>query len=284
MIIDMDIYGQIRHMYVQDSKSQRAIARELGISRNTVKKYCDGGCVPWERKDYERDAPVVTEEVRKFIRNCFAEDEAENLPKQSHTARQIFKRLKRELGFTGGESTVRRIVRQMKQPFKEAFVPLEFDPGEAAQIDWGEVRIYLKNERIKVQLFCYRLCYSADIFVRAFYRQNQESFLEGHVKAFTYCGGVPKRVIFDNARVAVKEGFGRYAKPQDAYKALSAHYAFGMDFCNINSGNEKGLVENLVGWVRRNVLALMPASNIVTTKSKAGTRRWENSLRLKGHV
>jgi transposase len=78
------------------------------------------------------------------------------------------------------------------------------------------------------------------------------------VEAFTHTLGVPKTVVFDNAKVAVKEGFGLYAKPQAAYQALSAHYAFEMHFCNINSGNEKGLVENLVGWVRRNVLVPVP--------------------------
>lgn len=258
MIIDVDLYGKIRYMYVQEKMSQRAISRKLGISRNTVKKYCDGEHVPWERKPYQRESLVVTEEIKDFIHQCLAEDEEENLPKQSHTARRIHKRLVEEKGFTGAESTIRRVVREIKQPVKEAFVPLEFDLGEAAQVDWGEATIYLKGEKTKVQLFCYRLCYSADIFVKAFFRQNQESFLEGHVDAFNHSNGIPKKVIFDNARVAVKEGFGLHAKPQDTYQALSAHYAFALHFTNINSGNEKGLVENLVGWVRRNVLVPVP--------------------------
>jgi transposase len=258
VIIDVDLYGRIRHMYVQQKMSQRAIARELGISRNTVKKYCQGDHVPWERKAYERKSSLVTEEVKDFIRQCFVHDEKENLPKQSHTARQIYKRLVKEHSFTGSESTIRRVVREMRPPKKEAFVPLEFDPGEAAQVDWGEATVYIKGERTKVQLFCYRLCYSADIFVKAFYRQNQESFLEGHVEAFAHTSGAPQRVIFDNAKVAVKEGFGLYAKPQALYQALSAHYAFQLHFCNINSGNEKGLVENLVGWMRRNVMVPVP--------------------------
>ena len=258
MIVDVDLYGQIRHMYIQEGKSQRAISRTLGISRNTVKKYCDGDHVPWNRKLYERASSIVTEEVRAFIQECFAQDEAEGLKKQSHTARRIYHRLKKEKGFTGGESTIRNIVNEMRPKNKEAFMPLQFDPGEAAQIDWGEATVYFRDEKTKVQLFCYRPCYSADIFVKAFYRQNQESFLEGHVDAFTHFNGVPGKIIFDNARVAVKEGFGLYAKPQAAYQALSAHYAFDMHFTNINSGNEKSLVENLVGWSRRNILVPVP--------------------------
>ncbi len=164
MIIDVDFYGQIRNMYVHQKMSQRAIARELGISRNTVKKYCEGNHVPWERQAYERQSSVITEEVEAFIRQCFAEDQAENLPKQCHTARRIHERLVNEKDFVGAESTVRRVVRKIKQPVKEAFVPLEFDPGEAAQIDWGEATVYLKGKKVKVQLFCYRLCYSLPLY------------------------------------------------------------------------------------------------------------------------
>ena len=258
MIIDVDLYGQIRHMFIQQGMTQRAISRALGISRNTVKKYCDGDHVPWNRKLYERTSSVVTEEVRAFIQECLAEDEAEGLKKQSHTARRIYHRLKHEKRFTGGESTIRNIVNEMRPKHKEAFMPLEFDPGEAAQVDWGEATVYFRGKKAKVQLFCYRPCYSADIFVKAFYRQNQESFLEGHTDAFTHFNGVPGKIIFDNARVAVKEGFGLYAKPQAAYQALSAHYALDMHFTNINSGNEKSLVENLVGWSRRNILVPVP--------------------------
>jgi len=143
VIIDVDLYAKIRHMYVQQKMSQRAIAKALGISRNTVKKYCKGEHVPWERQPYHREAPVVTKEVRDFIRQCLDEDAAENIPKQYHTARRIYQRLVKEKSFTGAESTIRRVVREMKQPMKEAFMPLEFDPGEAAQVDWGEATIVL---------------------------------------------------------------------------------------------------------------------------------------------
>lgn len=92
----------------------------------------------------------------------------------------------------------------------------------------------------------------------AFMHQNEESFLEGQKKAFEYFGGVPHKVIFDNAKVAVKEGFGKHAVMQNTYKAFSAHYIFDALFCNVASGNEKGLVENLVGFSRRNLLVPVP--------------------------
>ena len=75
---------------------------------------------------------------------------------------------------------------------------------------------------------------------------------------FDYFKGIPKRLIFDNAKVAVREGFGLHAKATKEYKAFAAHYSFQTDFCNIASGNEKGLVENLVGYARRNFMVPVP--------------------------
>lgn len=96
------------------------------------------------------------------------------------------------------------------------------------------------------------------MFVMAFMHQNEESFLESQQKAFEYFGGVPHKVIFDNAKVAVKEGFGKYAIIQNTYRAFSVHYTFDALFCNVTNGNEKGLVENLVGFSRRNLLVPVP--------------------------
>lgn len=248
------MYEQIRQLYAVHKLSQREIARKLNISRNTVAKYCKGDCLPGERKTYaKRSSPVVTDEVISFIEQCFAEDRLLGRKKQKHTAIRIYNRLVEEMKFTGGESTIRRIVRELKKQTKEVFMPLQFDPAEAAQIDFGEAAIRLKNKQVDIKIFCARLCSSGSFFVTTSFRKNEESFLEGHVKAFEFFGGVPKRVIFDNARVAVSEGYGPYVKKQtDRYLSLQAHYAFHTDYCNIASGNEKGLVENLVGFVRRN--------------------------------
>ena len=121
----------------------------------------------------------------------------------------------------------------------------------------------LPVKKTKINLFCMRECYSADIYCIAFFRQNEESFLEGQITGYEYFGGVCKRTIFDNAKVAVKEGFGVHAKVQDRYKALAAHYSFKCEFCNIAAGHEKGLVEGLVGWVRRNILVPIPRINTI---------------------
>ena len=256
MVITVEIYKQIRKMRL-DGMSQRQIAAVLRISRNTVKKYWDGDSVPWERKDYSQEASVLTEDVVAFVQQCLDED-AHNPRKQHHTAKRIYDRLVAECGFTGGETTVRRLVRELREKPQEAFVPLSFPAGDTMQIDWGEATVYLNGIKTVVNLFCARLCYSGAPMVLAYCRQNEESFLDALVQVFQYFGGVPRKVIFDNGKVAVKDGFGAHARKQAGYAAPAAHYGFEAVFCNPASGNEKALVEGLVGYIRRNVCVPVP--------------------------
>ncbi len=253
----MKDYDEIRKRYLA-GESQRKIAKALGISRNTVAKYCEGATVPWVRKTPERVSTVLTDEIIAFIQSCLDEDEAEGLKKQRHTAKRIYDRLVEETGFSGGLSTIRAKVHELRQLMPAAFLPLQFDPGEALQVDWGEAFVYIKGNREKINLFCARLCYSCRPVVLAYHRQNEESFLDAFVRIFKTVGGVPAKVIFDNGKVAVKDGFGSHAKKQAGYTELSAHYAFEALFCNPAEGHEKGLVEGLVGWARRNILVPVP--------------------------
>ncbi len=237
----MEIYEKIRYYQAHTDYSQRKVAELLGISRNTVKKYWKGQAVPWERKPGSgRRNDIITADVKAFIAACMEADR--NVPrKQRHTAHRIYERLVRELGFEGCEASVRRTVAEMRGTPCDVFVPLAYEPAEALQIDWGEVTVVLAGVKQTVRLWCMCECSSGDCFVTAFYRQNEESFLEGIVKGFEYFGGVPQKMIFDNARVAVKEGFGHHAKATDKYLALSAHYAFRPIFCNPAQGHEKDL-------------------------------------------
>lgn len=259
-MIDINIYEQIRHLYAVEKLSQRAIARKLGISRNTVKRYCNGENVPWESKPRQYECPV-TEPIRPTVQRWLEEDK--HAPKkQRHTATRIHERLVEEYGFNGSYSVVRDLVRELRSQDHKAYIPLEFDPGEAAQVDWGEATVYLNGKKVKVQLFCYRLCSSSAPYVAAFPSQRSESFLAGHVQAFKFLGGVPRRLIYDNLKTAVKEGWGRYVLAQQpAFLALRSHYAFSAEFCNPGAANEKGLVEGLVGYIRRNVLVPVPRVN-----------------------
>ena len=261
MSVTMDEYAAIRHKSLVEGLSQRQIAKQLGISRNTVAKYCHGDTYAGLRASYCRAASMMTPDIIQFIQQCLQEDALEPNKKQHHTARRIYHRLVAEMNFTGGESTVRALVRKLRGNLMGAYVPLEFEPGSAMQIDFGTAYVYLKGNRTLVNTFCARLCYSCAPFVFCFRKQNSEAFLEGIIRAFEFFQGVPRRVIFDNAKVAVKSGSGKLAIPQENYEALAAHYCFFPDFCNVRSGNEKGLVENLVGFIRRNVLVPVPRAD-----------------------
>ena len=161
MVVGMSLYSQIREAYIS-GESQRSIAKRLGVSRPTVKKYCEGAIMPGVRKEYLRAPSVVTPQVENFIRMCLETDKEEGLRKQSHTAKRIYDRLVSEMGFTGSYSIVRRVVHEMKEQYipAQADMPLEYDPGDAIQIDWGEATVYLRGERKVIQIFCGRLCYS----------------------------------------------------------------------------------------------------------------------------
>ena len=119
MVTSVDVYKSIRALQLEGVTSQRAAAKILGISRNTVKKYWMGDAVPWDRKTYQREASVVTPEVRQFIEHCLDTDTAEGVKKQRHTARRIYNRLVEEFGYTGSESAIRAAVHEAKAERKE---------------------------------------------------------------------------------------------------------------------------------------------------------------------
>ena len=284
MILTMDDYKQMRRGY-GDGKSQRAVADETGHSRNTVKKYWKGDAIPHERKPYSpRASPVMTDEMVGYIQGYMQEDVEEGLPKQSHTSRRIFERLRDEHGYAGGESTVRRKVHELKNSQPKAFIPLEFGPGEAMQVDWGQAYFYIRDVRELLNYFCARLCYSRKFFVVAYRHQDEESFLEAFVRTFDEFGGVPGKVIFDNAKVAVKKGFGAHAVTQAQYGLLSAHYGFEPVFCNPRQGHEKGLVEELVKEARRKFMVPVPRVDSLAALNAqlAGKCRAHDSRRIAG--
>jgi len=248
---------RIRREHFVYGKSIRRIARELGCSRRTVKKALQDSTVPV----YRRTAPIrypVLQPVIPLIDNWLKEDESQP-KKQRHTATRIWIRLKEEAGFTGGESTVRRYVHEKRLVVPEVFVPLVYQPGSDAQVDWGEAKVILNRAEIVVQFFTLRLCYSGACLVVAYRNQKQEAFFDGHQQSFHFLGGVPKRVAYDNLTTAVKKVLsGRNRQEQDFFTAFRSHFLFESIFCQPAKANEKGGVENIIGYVRRNFFVPVP--------------------------
>lgn len=255
---------RIRRAYYVDRKSLRQIAREEQCSREKVKNALQDHPKRSSQLTSPRSAPVFgpfRARVDALLR------QNESLPrKQRYTSPKIFEILRAE-GYQGCESRIRQYMAEWNKTHKqEVFLPLEFDPGQDAQVDWGEAMVLLNGQRQKVQLFTMRLCYSRRTFVIAFPSQNQESFLYGHVLAFHHFGGIPHRISYDNLASAVKMAVDpsdkrkRTRHEQRAFTALRSHYLFEAHFCTpgLKGAHEKGGIEHGVGFTRRNYLVPLP--------------------------
>ena len=250
-------YELIRRKHFVDGESARSIAKELGHSRKAVTKALAHAVPPGYRQTKPRAKPAI--DAYRGIIDGWLESDATRPRKQRHTARRVFERLRDEHGFTGSECTVRRYVASRKPQPTDVFVPLVFGPGEEAQVDWGEAVVIVNGRERKVQLFCMRLGHSRHAFVRAYERADMESFLDGHVRAFEFFGGVPRRLAYDNLKSAVvRVGRGRDRRLNERFLGLRSWYLFDTRFCNVESGNEKGHVENLVKRAQRTFLTPLP--------------------------
>lgn len=249
---------QIRRAHYIEGKSIRQIQRETGHHRQTIRKALEDGEVPVYTLQQPRPSPVL-EPVKAIIEQWLAEDAARP-PKQRHTAKRIYERLKTEYHFRGAESTVRRYVgHRRRQAQAQVFIPLEYTPGQIAQVDFGEAQVVIAGEPLTAQLFCLRLGYSKQPFVTALPSQAQEAFFEGHVRAFDFLGGVPRLLVYDNLKAAVQRVLaGHRRQEQLAFIAFRSHYLFESRFCTPGQAHEKGLVEGLVGYARRNWLTPPP--------------------------
>jgi transposase len=239
-----------------DGMSIRQAAREFGLSRKTIRKMLQFSLPP----GYERKKPVAHPKLGPWlgvIDQILLDDQSQP-KKQRHTAKRIWDRLKAEQGFGGGYTIVKDYVRQARFRHKEVFVPLVHAPGEA-QADFGEALVVIGGVEQKAHFQCFDLPHSDDCFVIAFPAGNTEAFLEGHNQAFAYFGGVPRTILYDNTGIAVKEitGDGE-RKPAEAFSGLQSHYLFAAKFGRPGKGNDKGNVEGLVGYARRNFMVPVP--------------------------
>jgi len=262
-MLTVDEHDLIRRKHLVDGMSQRAIAQELGYARNTVAKAIAHPIPPGYRLSKPRSKPAI--DPVKHIIDAWLEQDKHGHPKQRHTGQRIWERLCDEHKFKGSATAVRRYIRESKQYAQEVFMPLAFEPGEEAQVDWHEGWIEENGIERKAQFFCMRLCYSKASFVWAYERANLESFLDGHVRAFAHFGGVPKRLAYDNLKSAVVQvGKGRDRRLNKRFRELRSWYLFDTRFCNVARGNEKGDVENLAKRSERTYLTPIPAVGALT--------------------
>src|SRR5262249_20795883 len=239
----MENWAGIRRRVLVDGLSKRAACREYDIHWDTLQKVLDHP----EPPGYRRAAPRPRPKLDPFLPviHRILEGDKKAPRKQRHTARRIFERLRDEHGYTGGLTVVKDAVRAWRRGHAEVFVPLTHPPGEA-QVDFGEAEVILDGRAAKVALFGLTLTCSDDFFACASPREGTEAFLEGHVRAFAFFEGVPRRVSYDNSRIAVAKILGgRDRRVTDAFNTIKSHYLFESHFCLVRRPNEKGHVETL---------------------------------------
>lgn len=254
--IDTEKYRLIRRLYAVDGLSQRQIALQLGISRDSVKKYCEGKTIPQKRQERlveKSELRVVLEaEIIRLI------SENKDAPKKQRLNAKIIWENLIDDGYRIGASTIRKYIQEMRIDKPDIFIPIEHEPGEAMEFDWGDAYAYIKKVKTKVSVFCSVLPYSYGIFAAVFPDKKYSSFFMGHVMAFEYFKGVPVHCLYDNLKTAVLDESGKNAIKQEKFKKFEAHYAFESIFCNAESGWEKGSVENFVSIIRQIAFTPMP--------------------------
>lgn len=252
----MDLYLRVRQAHFQDGLSGREISRRFGVSRDSVRKML---LYP-EPPGYRRTAPIRRPKLDGFtdqIDQWLLEDKG--VPrKQRHTAKRIFERLRDECGFEGGYTIVKDYIRAKKQSGQAMFVPLYHAPGHA-QADFGEAQAIIAGVQQTVFFFALDLPHSDGCYIRAYHRANTESWLDGHVHAFAFFGAVPRSIVYDNDRCLVsKISADGVRQRTDRFSAMLSHYVIKDRYGRPGKGNDKGKVEGLVGFARRNFMVPMP--------------------------
>jgi len=257
-MIPVEDRAAIRHAYYVERKTIRQIARDHDVARQTVRKALEAAEAPPYSRSTPRPAPILGP-FKPQLDAFLAENQCLP-PKQRYTTHRMFILIRAD-GYQGSESHIRAYIGQQRRSRQRPalFLPLEFDPGQDAQVDWGEAVVLMDGEPLSVQLFVMRLCFSRRTFAMAFPTQRQEAFFEAHVHAFHHFQGIPHRLTYDNLTTAVKPLLtGRTRQEQRAFTIFRSHYLFDSHFCTPGQGHEKGGVEHGVGYVRRNYLVPLP--------------------------
>ncbi len=252
----MDRWTEIRKKVLVEGLSKRQVMEEEGIHWETLQKILSHSQPPGYRIGQERPQPKIGPFLGRIKQ--ILEDDKHTHKKQRHTAKRIFERLCAEDGYTGGYTQVKKAVRGIKHRNSEVFVPLTHRPGEA-QVDFGHALVKLKGVLVKRPYFVMALPYSDAFFVQMFERESTEFVWEGHIRAFEYFGGVPWRISYDNAKTLVSKITGVHKRVLARhFQQLESHYLFDHHFCTIRRGNEKGIVEGGVKYVRLNFMVPVP--------------------------
>lgn len=267
-MIDFEIYHELRRCRQELHLSSLQIAAKLKLDIKTVRKWL-------AKVRYEARARPAR---RASQLDPYKETIVAWLEKHPYSGVQILQRLRAEHGYTGGKSVLNDYLRTVRPVRHEAFLKLAFAPGDCLQVDWGtHGRLTLGDTVRQLHYFAAVLCHSRLLYVEFFLSQTMECFLAAHRHAFEFFGAAPKRVMHDNLKTAVLERRpGEAPKFHPRYLDFARHYGFAPVACNVRRGNEKGRVENSIGYIQKNFLAGLEISSLEALNT--AVRRWRDEV------
>jgi transposase len=252
----MHEWTEIRRRVLVEGASKRSVCSEYHLGWRTLGKILSNTEPPGYRGAAARPKVKLGPYLGVISEILAADRDAP--PKQHHTAKRIFERLRDEHGYAGGITQVKEAVARQRRHSAEVFVPLSHPPGEA-QFDFGQATVEIAGVRRKAAFAVMSLPYSDAFHVSAYPRECTETFQAAHVAAFSFFGGVPTRTSYDNTSIAVARIVGRERALTREFLRLESHFLFAHRFCRVGRGNEKGHVESLVGYGRRNFMVPVPS-------------------------
>lgn len=256
-MLNVETIRKVRQAHLRDGKAIREICREFNLARNTVRNIIRSGITDQAYERVDQPRPKLGSFIERLSE--LLKEDAGKPVRHRKSAQILFEQLQRE-GYEGGYDTVRRYVGTWKREdgtaLVRAFIPLEYDPGDAFQFDWSYEQLMLGGIQTEVKIAQFRLCHSRKPFCIAYTRETLEMVLDAHSCAFEFYGGVCRRGIYDNLKTVVtKVLMGKDRVFNRRFQNLASYYLFDLVACTPAAGWEKGQVENQVGVVRKRFFA-----------------------------
>jgi transposase len=268
-VLTPKLQAEILSLHFAEKRAIRAIAIQLQISRKAVRRVVRARAVALTPKSPQRSS----------ILDAYKAQIQEKLQKHPEIRAKTLMQLMRDQGYTGGYTIFAEWVssqRKKEEPKKEADLKMDFAPGEAAQIDWGEFPNAL-GDGMNLHVFVMVLCYSRKIYIEFTRAEKFEDFIRCHENAFRYFENLyPERCWYDNLPAAVSERFGSLVRFNTRFLAYCGHHGFKPYACNVRRGNEKGRVEDGVKLIRSNFWEGREFKNFVNIKEQA--THWRDSI------
>lgn len=265
-MLTVDTVHVVRFKVLVEGLSRRKVARQLRLSRSTVAKYLEVSA-PSRVETTSRAKPVF-DQVSARLDALLDEWRTRTTPKQRITGTRLHRQLVEE-GYQIGVTTLRAYLREKRRQAAEVFIPLIYRPGEVAQVDFFEVTVEEAGQIHKAWKFLMHLMYSGDDYVWLYDRCDQLSFLDAHVRAFNFLGGVPQRLTDDNLAAAVLRIIGAERELTQRFAALCSHYLFEPCFARPGEGHDKGGVESRGKAIRLQHLVPVPRGDSLRAISEA---------------